>query len=72
VDSGTYDVIDNQSPEYEVIKKGKANTPPTNTREGMEFALTSCAAYPVSGTLVSQEEEMGDQPAEYEVAEYYI
>jgi hypothetical protein len=70
VDAVTYDVIGDQGPEYEVIKKGKAKTPLTNTRKGMEFALTTCAAYdPVSGTPVSQGEEMGDQPAEYEVAQ---
>jgi hypothetical protein len=68
VDAVTYDVIGNQGPEYEVIKKGKAKTPPTSAREGREFTLSKCAAYGPVNAPASQGEQR-DQPAEYELVQ---
>jgi hypothetical protein len=63
VDDVTYDVIGNQGPEYEVIKKRKRDvvrTPPTKTRE---FNLSECPAYDPVSTPASQRE----QSTEYEL-----
>jgi hypothetical protein len=68
VDAVTYDVIGNQGPEYEVIKKGKAKSPPTSAREGKEFTLSKCAAYGPVSTPGTQGEQT-NQSAEYELVQ---
>jgi hypothetical protein len=68
VDAVTYDVIGNQGPEYEVIKKRNTKTPPTSAREGKEFTLSKCAAYGPVNTPATQGGQR-DQPAEYELVQ---
>jgi hypothetical protein len=67
-DAVTYDVIGNQGPKYEVIKKGNTRTLPTSAKERKEFTLSKCAAYgPVS--TPSPQGGQRNQPAEYELVQ---
>jgi hypothetical protein len=66
VDAVTYDIIGNQGPDYEVIKKGKRDdvkSPPTKTGE---FTLNQCPAYGPVSTPASQREQYGEHSTEYE------